>query len=91
LSRSLNTFAPGLIQAVLTRTAGSHVALHGNFSGPVSTIDLVKSSKDVASFIVCTRKKIFLVGGCRFFMSDVISGGLLGHLSPLHLALGLNR
>jgi len=24
-------------------------------------------------------------------MSDVISGGLLGHFGPLHLALGLNR
>jgi len=26
-----------------------------------------------------------------FFMGDVISGELLGHLSPLHLALGSNR
>jgi len=24
-------------------------------------------------------------------MSEVISGGLLGHLGPLHLALGPNR
>jgi len=24
-------------------------------------------------------------------MSDIISGGLLGHLGPLHLALGTNR
>jgi len=24
-------------------------------------------------------------------MSDVISGGLLGHLGPLHLALGWNH
>jgi len=35
-------------------------------------------------------KKNFLVGG-RFFMSDVISEGLLGHLGPLCLALGVNR
>jgi len=34
-------------------------------------------------------KKI-LVGGLRIFVSDVISGGLLGHLGPLCLALGLN-
>ena len=36
-------------------------------------------------------KKIFLLGGCGFFVSDVISGGLLGHLGPLWLALGTNR
>jgi len=36
-------------------------------------------------------KKIFLLGGCGFFVSDVISGGLLGHLGPLCLALGANR
>ena len=36
-------------------------------------------------------KKDFLLGGCRFFVSDVISGGLLGHLGPLCLALGANR
>jgi len=31
-------------------------------------------------------KKSFLVFG--FFVSDVISGGVLGLFSPLHLALG---
>jgi len=31
-------------------------------------------------------KKNFLVGGCGFFMSDVISGGLLSHLGLLYLA-----
>jgi len=36
-------------------------------------------------------KKIFLLGECGFFVSDVISGGLLGHLGPLFLALGANR
>jgi len=39
--------------------------------------------------MVCNEKQI-LVGGCRFFVSDVISEGLLGHLGPLHLALGPN-
>jgi len=29
---NINTFAPRLIQAVRTKTVGSHVALHGNFS-----------------------------------------------------------
>jgi len=36
-------------------------------------------------------KKIFLLGGFVFFVSDVICGGLLGHLGPLCLALEANR
>jgi len=36
-------------------------------------------------------KKNFLLGGCEFFVSDVISGGLLGHLGQLCLALSANR
>jgi len=35
-------------------------------------------------------KKIF-GWGWGFFVSDIIHGGLLGHLGPLHLALGLIR
>jgi len=34
---------------------------------------------------------MFCVGDEGFFVSDVISGGLLGHLGPLCLALGTNR
>jgi len=41
----INTFPPRLIQAVCTKKAGSHMALHGNFSSPVSAADPVKSSK----------------------------------------------
>jgi len=52
----------GLIQAVCKKTAGSHVALHGNYSAPVSVTDLVEVSKDAASLVVCTRQKIFLLG-----------------------------
>ena len=37
-----------------------------------------------------SQKKIF-AWGVRVFVSDVISGGLLGHLGPLFLALGANR
>jgi len=66
------------------------VALHGNFSGLVCSTDPVKVSKDAASLLVCTRKKFF-AWGVRFFVSDVMSGGLLGHLGPLCLALGTNR
>jgi len=52
--------------------------------------DPVKVSKDVASLVVCTKKSFFS-GACGFFVSDVISEGLLGHLGPLCLALGTNR
>jgi len=67
------------------------MALRGNFSGPVCSTDPVKVSKEAASLLVCTRKKKFLLRGCGFFVSDIISGGLLGHLGPLCLALGANR
>jgi len=63
------------------------VALHGNFCGLVSATNLVKGSKDVASLLVRT----FFGWGCRFFVSDTISGGLLSHLGPLFPALGGNR
>jgi len=36
-------------------------------------------------------KKHFLLAGGGLFVSDVISGGLLGYLGQLHLALGPNR
>jgi len=49
-----------------------------------------KGSKDLANLVVCTRKKFF-GWGCGFFMSDVTSGGLLGYLGPLQLALGPNH
>jgi len=61
------------------------MALRRNISAPVQVTDLVEVSKDVASLLVC----IFLLGGCGFVVSDVISGGLLGH--QLQLALGANR
>ena len=67
-----------------------HVALRGNISAPVWDTNLVEASKDAASLLVCTQKK-FLLGGCGIFVSDVISGRLLGHLGPLCLALGANR
>jgi len=48
------------------------------------SIDPVSVSKDAASLLVCTQKKIFCLGSAGFFVSDVISGGLLGHLGPLY-------
>jgi len=43
-----------------------HVALRGNLSGPVCSTDLVKVSKDAASFLVCTQKNFF-AWGMRIF------------------------
>jgi len=66
------------------------MALRENLSGPVCSADPVNTSQDVASLLVCTRKNNFLLGKVRFFVNDVISGELLGHLGPLCLALGAN-
>jgi len=38
------------------------MASHGNFSGSACSTDPVKVSKDAASLLVCTRKKIFCLG-----------------------------
>jgi len=51
-----NTFVPRLIQAVHAKTAGSHMALRGNFC---STIDVVKRHGKSCSLHL---KKNFLVG-----------------------------
>jgi len=42
------------------------MALRGNFSGLECSTDLVKVSKDAASLLVCTRKKIFCLGSVFF-------------------------
>jgi len=86
---ALNTLAPGWIRGFSEKNAKTHVALCGNISAPIQVTDVVEASKDAASLVVCTWKK-FLLGGCGLFVSDVTSGGLLGHLGPLCLALGAN-
>jgi len=48
-----------LVQAVRKKTAGSHVALRGIISTPISVTDLFEVSKDAASLVVCTWKKFF--------------------------------
>jgi len=53
--------------------------------------ELFNSSNGSASLLDCTRKKKILPRGCGFFVSDIISGGLLGHLGPFCLTLGANR
>jgi len=73
-----------------TKTTVLHAALCARNLGAESGREMFKGLKDAASSVVHTRKN-FLVRGCGFFVSDVISGGLLGHLGPLYLALGTNR
>ena len=48
------------------KTVDSHMALHGNIFAPVQVMDLVKASNDVASLVVCTRKKNFWLGVAGF-------------------------
>jgi len=72
------------------KTTGSHVALCECNSGTESGRELFRGLKDAESLLVCTRKKIF-AWAVQVFVSDVISGGLLGHLGLLRLALGANR
>jgi len=38
------------------------MALRGNISAPVRVTDLVEVSKDVASLLFCTQKKLFAWG-----------------------------
>jgi len=65
------------------------MALRQHNSGAESGRELFKGSKDSTSLLVCTRKIVWL-GGMDFFVNDIISGGLLGHLGALHLALSPN-
>ena len=63
--------------------------LCGNISADDCAKELFKPLKGSASLCICNEKN-FLVLGFRFFVSDVISGVVLGRFGPLHLALGLN-
>jgi len=66
------------------------VALCERNSGIESGRQLFKGSKDSASLLVCIKKKLF-GWECGFLVSDLISGGLLGHLGQLYLALDANH
>jgi len=68
----------------------THMSLRGNFSGPVSTTDQAKSSKDTASLVACTWKRIFWLWGADFLFEWHQKWRLLSHLGPLHLALARN-
>jgi len=60
------------------KTGFSHVSLHEHNSGTKSARELFKLSKDSGSLRVTNEKKIVLVSDFEFFVSDIISGVLLG-------------
>jgi len=53
------------LSGIFGKNVETHVALCGNFSGPICSTDPVKVSKDAASLLVCIRKN-FLLGGAVF-------------------------
>ena len=86
----LNTFRAGWFRRFLQKKSSFRLPYQRPSSSADCARELFNGSNGSASLVDCTRKK-FLLGGCRFFVSDVISGGILGHLGPLYLALGANR
>jgi len=53
--------------------------------------ELLKGSSESISLLVCTRKIFCLVGGCGFFVSDVISKVVFGPFWLMLPGLGPNR
>jgi len=53
--------------------------------------ELFKSSNRLASLVDCTQKKLFLVGVCGFFVTDILSEVVLGSFWVMLPGLGLNR
>ena len=88
-SRTINFWRPAAFADFRKKNTETQMALRRNFSRSVGATDLVEASKDATSLPACTGKILF--GGCGFFVSDIISGELLGNLGPLYLTLGANR
>jgi len=61
----LTFWRPAAFEDSCAETTRSHVALHAHNSGTKSGRELFNGSKD-ASLLVCTRKKIFWLGGSDF-------------------------
>jgi len=53
--------------------------------------ELFMGSNGSASLVDCTKKKIFLVGGCGFFVTDVIREVVLGSFWLMLPGLGPSR
>jgi len=66
------------------------MALRINIFTPIRSSDSATVKTHGQSSRLHSKKNFFL-GGWGLAVSGVISGGLLGHLGPLCLALGANR
>jgi len=71
------------------KSSSLHMFLRGNISADDYARELFKPSKDSASLHICNEKTFFVLG-FGFFVSDVISGFVLGLFGPLHLPLDPN-
>jgi len=88
---TFNTWASTAFEDSRAKTTRLHVALRTRNSSAESGRELFKGSKRCGKSSSQHFKKDFLLGVCGFFMSDVVCGGLLGHLGPLQLALSPNH
>jgi len=76
-----------VVLAIFTKKNSSFRLL---YQRPSSSADCARELFNGSASLVDCIQKIFLLGVCGFFVSDVIGGGLLGHFGPLCLALGAN-
>jgi len=81
---------PAALRDFCARTTGLHMILSTSSSGTANARQLFKGSKEAASILVCTRKNIFWLG-VGIFCEWPHKCRTLGHLGPLHLALGPNH
>ena len=73
------------------KTSSFQLPYQCHISSVDGTRELFNGSNGLDSLLVCTRKKIFLFGGCRFFVSDVISEVVFGPFWLMLPRLGPNR
>jgi len=86
-----NTLTSGLIQAVHKKNSWIARGFAQEYLRSCTGYGPGRSVKRRGKSCSLKSKKFFLVGECRFFVSDVISGVFFGHHGQFHLALGTNR
>jgi len=87
----LNTLASAKIQGFSEKKTPKHTWLCAGIALVQYALQTRQSLKRRGKSSSLHSKKNFLLGVCRFFVSDIVSGGLFGHLGPLCLTLGANR
>jgi len=88
LSSALTLWEPGYDIFVLwnrPKTSSCQLPYQRHSSSANCAKELFKWSNGLARLLVCTQKK-FLVGGCGFFVSDIISEAVLGRFGSCYLA-----